>query len=216
MAKQIYPGNWVNRMSSGHGSSVATGVVCQPGRVYYHLTGYALITSTSATSWAVTLPSPDMRADDKPRTDLTSLVVPINAVVSHVGIRIPDMRKDRGIGAATTGLVATSTNRLKLANAVGSSSGLSATALSTNPASLVSASSTYTPGSSLVSIITPPQLTAALTLSVYSVDSTNTAAGSGVTSTLTGGTPILVEVGYYLDDVVADLNDVRIPFGVGT
>jgi hypothetical protein len=43
-------------------------------------------------------------------------------------------------------------------------------------------------------------------------NSTGTAAGSTLTSSLTGGTPIICEVAYYLDDAVAELNDVSIPY----
>jgi hypothetical protein len=212
MAKQTYPGNWVNRMSSGHGGSTPTGVVCQPGRVYFHLTGYALITSTGATSWPVTLPSPDMRPDDKPRADIVGLVLPSGANVAHVGIRIPDMRRDRGQGTAFSGLVATNTNRLKFADAIASASGITTTTVSTNSGSLVAASGTIPPGSSLVSVVTAATLAGAETMQVFSTDNTGTAAGSNITSSLVGGTPIIVEVSYYVDDAVADLGDVRIPF----
>lgn len=212
MSKQIYPGNWVNRMSSGHGGSTPTGVICIPGQVHFHLTGYALITGAGATSWPIILPSPDMRQDDKPRADIVGLVLPAGAVVGHVGIRVPDMRKDRGQGTAFSGLVGTNTNRLKVADALASASGITASTVSSNPASLVVAGGTIPPGSSLVSVVTPAVLSGAETLQVYSTASNGTDAGSNITSSLPGGTPIIVEVAYYINDVVADLGDVRIPF----
>ena len=101
MAKKIYPGNWVTNLSSYQGQPV---VAC-PGRVYYHKVGYALVTSTGATEFAITIPSPDMRGDDKVRANITGLTVPAGASVYHVGIRVPDMRKDLGVGTAASGLV---------------------------------------------------------------------------------------------------------------
>jgi hypothetical protein len=50
------------------------------------------------------------------------------------------------------------------------------------------------------------------TLRVYVTNSTGTAAGSTLSSTQTGGTPILVEVAYYVDDVVAELQDLPLPY----
>lgn len=212
MAKQIYPGNWVNRMSSGHGGSTPTGVICQPGRVYFHLTGYATITSVGATSWPITLPSPDMRPDDKPRADIVGLVLPLGAVVAHVGIRVPDMRRDRGIGTAFSGIVGTNTDRLKVADAIASAAGITTSTVATDSSLLPVASTTIAPGSALTSVVTGAILAGAETLQVFSTNSTGTAAGSNMTSTLVGGTPILVEVSYYINDAVADLGDVRIPF----
>jgi hypothetical protein len=43
-------------------------------------------------------------------------------------------------------------------------------------------------------------------------DNGSQAAGSAMTSTVTGGTPIIVDVFYFLDDVASDLNDVRLPY----
>jgi hypothetical protein len=55
-------------------------------------------------------------------------------------------------------------------------------------------------------------LAGAETLKVYVTTSAGTSAGSTLTSSLTGGTPIICEVAYYLDDAVAELNDVSIPY----
>jgi len=211
MAKSIYPGNYVNRLSSYQGQPV----IALPGRAYYHLTGYALVTSAGATSFDVIIPSPDLRADDKPRANITGLVVPVGAKVYQLGIRVPDMRKDRGVGTATSGLVGTNTNRLKLASAVGTTATgqIAATALGTDSSAVAVASTTVAPVQSAFGAITPVAITgSALTLKVYVTDSTGTAAGSNLTSTQTGGTPIIVEVAYYLDDDIADLNEVAVPY----
>ena len=115
MAKKIFPGNWVAQLSSYQGQ----GVVSEPGRVYYQKTGYAKVDSTGGTSFDVVIPSPDLRGDDKARADITGLTLPAGANVYSVGIRVPDVRKDKGVGTATSGLVGTNTNRLKVADAIG-------------------------------------------------------------------------------------------------
>lgn len=208
MAKKIYPGNYVNRLSSYQGQPA----VCVPGRVYYHITGYALVNATGGTSFDVIIPSPDKRGDDKPRADITGLTLPAGANVYYLGVRVPDMRKDRGVGTALSGLVGTNTDRIKLADALANDNVLTATTLSTNSATIAVASTTVAPVAASKSVITPVALTGAETLKVYVTNSTGTAAGSTLTSSLTGGTPIICEVAYYLDDAVAELNDVSIPY----
>lgn len=208
MAKKIYPGNYVNRLSSYQGQPA----VCMPGRVYYHITGYALVDATGGTSFDVIIPSPDKRGDDKPRADITGLTLPAGANVYYLGVRVPDMRKDRGVGTAFTGLVGTNTDRIKLADAIGNDNAMTTTALSTNSATIPVASTTVAPLAASKSVVTPVVLAGAETLKVFVTNGTGTSAGSTLTSSLTGGTPIICEVAYYLDDAVAELNDVSIPY----
>lgn len=207
MAKKIYPGNWVNTLSSYQGQPV----VAVPGRLHYHITGYALITSTGATSWDITIPSPDMRQDDKPRADITSLVVPSGAKVYALGLRVPDMRKDRSIGTAYSGIVGTNTNELKVGTAIGDDDALADNDIATVAADVVVSGGTIAPVATFKSIITPVAQTAARTLKVFS-DNGSQSAGSNMTSSLDGGTPIIVDVYYFLDDVASDLDAVRIPY----
>ena len=208
MAKKIYPGNWVTQLSSYQGQPV----VAVPGRVYYHVVGYALVDSTGGTSFDVKIPSPDMRADDKPRADITSLVLPQGACVYHLGLRVPDMRKDRGVGTAFSGLVGTNTNRIKVADALANDDAMTTSTLSTNSAAVAVASTTVAPVSTAKTVVTPVVLAGSETLKVYVTASNGTDAGSTLTSSLDGGTPIIVEVSYYLSDEVADLGDVRVPY----
>lgn len=208
MAKKIYPGNWVTELSSYQGQPV----VALPGRTYYHIIGYALVGATGGTSFDITIPSPDLRQDDKPRANITGLTVPAGANVYRVGIRVPDLRKDRGVGSAFSGLVGTNTNRLKVADALANDDTISATALSTKSSEVVVSGGTVAPAASAKGVITPVALTAAETLKVYVTDSTGTVAGASLSSSATGGTPILVEVCYYTEDVVADLNSTYLPF----
>lgn len=210
MAKKIYPGNYVNRLSSYQGQPV----VAIPGRVYYLVTGYALVPddNVGATSFDVVIPSPDRRADDKPRASITGLVVPSGAALYHVGLRVPDMRKDRAIGTAFSGLVGTNTNRLKLADAIGNDDTITTTAASTTSSELAVSGGTVAPGSSVKMIATAAILSGNETLKVYVTNSSGTSAGSAIYSNVKGGTPLIVEVGYYMADAVADIGDVTIPF----
>jgi hypothetical protein len=213
MAKKIYPGNYVNRLSSYQGQPV----VAQPGRVFYHVTGYALVSATGGTSFDITIPSPDRRQDDKPRPDITSLVIPSGAALYALSLRVPDMRKDRAVGTAFTGLVGTNTNRLKVANAVGNDDELIDNNISTKSSDIAVASGTIAPGTSIQSIdlansYVPALQTAARTLKVYVTTSAGTAAGSTLSSTQAGGTPIIVDAYYYLNDEPSDLNDIWLPF----
>lgn len=205
MAKKIYPGNWVETLSSYQGQPV----VAAPGRIYYHLIGYALVGATGATEFDVVLPSPDRRADDKPRTDIVGMKVPLGAKVYHVGLRVPDMRRDRALGTATSGVTGTATNTIKLASASGATTdAISATAISTKAADLtVAASGALAPASTVTGVITPVALTSALTLKVYS-------SAAAISSSATGGTPLIAEVCFFIDDVVPELDDVRVPFPI--
>lgn len=208
MAKKIYPGNWVTELSSYQGQPV----VAIPGRVYYQIIGYALVNATGGTSFDITIPSPDLRGDDKPRANITGLTLPAGANVYHVGLRVPDLRKDRGVGTAFSGLVGTNTNRLKVADALASDDAITATAVATASSAVAVSGGTVAPVATTKGVITPAALTGAETLKVFVTDSTGTAAGSTLTSSATGGTPIVVEVCYYLEDVAPDLNSTYLPF----
>lgn len=223
MAKKIYPGNYVNLLASYANpstSGVPTGVVAQPGRIHYHIVGYGMVpygSGNAVTSLAITIPSPDRRPDDKPRPDQTSLVLPSGAKLYHVGIRVPDMRKDRGLGTAFTGIIGTATNRLKFADALANDDAMTTTTVSTPSASLALSSIggvvTIAPTSAIKSVVTPVVLAGNETMSIYVTDNSGTSAGSGIYSTVIGGTPIIVEACYYLEDSeVPDINDVQIPF----
>tara|TARA_R100001443_G_scaffold110351_1_gene122240 strand:- start:290 stop:925 length:636 start_codon:yes stop_codon:yes gene_type:complete len=207
MAKKIFPGNWVTNLSSYQGQPV----VAVPGRVYYHQVGYALVGSTGATEFAVTIPSPDMRGDDKVRADITGLTVPAGANVYHVGIRVPDMRKNKDAGSASSGLVGTNTDTIAVKDAAASAAGSITTTVVSSP-TLAVASTTIAPASAKKGIVTAAVLSGAETLKVYVRNAAGNGAGSNLSSTQTGGTPIIVEVSYFVDDDVAGLDDTYIPF----
>ena len=207
MAKKIFPGNWVTNLSSYQGQPV----VAVPGRVYYHKVGYALVGSTGATEFAVTIPSPDMRGDDKVRADITGLTIPAGANVYHVGIRVPDMRKDLGVGTAASGLVGTNSDTIAVKDAAASAAASITTSVVSSPTIAV-ASATIAPASAKKGIVTAAVLSGAETLKVYVRNAAGNGAGSALSSTQAGGTPIIVEVSYFIDDDVAGLDDTYIPF----
>jgi hypothetical protein len=210
MTSRIYPGNYHKLLSSYQNE----GVVALPGRQYFHRVGYGLIGAVGATSFPITIPSPDLRADDKPRADITSMVIPSGARVYKLGIRVPDMRKDKAFGTARSGLVGTNTNRLKFASALAATINgqIAATVLGTDSAGLIVGSTTIAPASSVFSAITPVALSGALTMSLYTTTSDGVTAGSAISSTEPGGTPVIVEVAYYLEDDVPPAELVSLPF----
>ncbi len=207
MAKKIFPGNWVTTLSSYQGQPV----VAVPGRQYFQKIGYALVDSTGGTEFAVTIPSPDMRADDKVRANITGLTIPAGANVYHVGIRVPDMRKDKGVGNATSGLVGTNTDTIAVKDAAASAAGTISTSVVSSPTIAV-ASATIAPTSAKKGEVEAKTLAGAETLKVYVRNAAGNGTGSNLSSTAAGGTPIIVEVAYFVEDDVADVNSTFIPF----
>ena len=163
------------------------------------------------------IPSPDMRGDDKVRADITGLTIPQGATVYSLGLRVSDTRKDVGVGTATSGLTGgTNGETLRLASAVTATAAgvISATAAGTKSADLTVANNTIAPGSSKFSAA-GTATSGALTLKVYLATSAgNVASSNTISSSAVGGTPIICEVSYYLDDEVATKEDTRIPYRV--
>ena len=207
MAKKIFPGNWVTNLSSYQGQPV----VAIPGRVYYHKVGYALVDSTGGTEFDVKIPSPDKRGDDKVRADITSMGIPAGAVVYSVGLRVSDTRKNLDAGSATSGLSGTNTDTIALKDAAASAADtISSTVVSTP--TIAVASGTIAPAAAKNGVVTGSALSGAETLKVYVRNAAGNGAGSTLSSTATGGTPIICEVSYYLDDAVATKEDTHIPY----
>ena len=207
MAKKIFPGNWVTNLSSYQGQPV----VAVPGRVYYHKVGYALVDSTGGTEFDVKIPSPDMRGDDKVRADITSMVIPAGAVVYSVGLRVSDTRKSKDAGSATSGLVGTNTDTIALKDDAASAADTISTTVVSTPTVAVSGG-TIAPTAVKNGVVTGSVLAGAETLKVFVRNAAGNAAGSTLSSTATGGTPIICEVSYYLDDAVATVEDTRVPY----
>lgn len=208
MTKKIYPGNYVAHLSSYQ----TQGVAAIPGRVYFSQVGYAKVTGTAATEFDICIPSPDLRQDDKPRADITSLVVPAGAVVYAAFLRVPDMRKDTSKGTAASGITATNGDLISVRDAAGNTtaSTISATVITTPD--IAAAGGTVAPTAVSVSSLSGAALTGAETLKVYVRNAADNGAGTGITSDEVGGTPLIVEVCYYLDDDAPGLDDIHRPY----
>ena len=204
MSKKIFPGNYVNTLSSYQGQPI----VALPGRLYYNPIGYIKVDTTARREFDVIIPSPDKRSDDKPRPDIVGLTIPAGAFLYYVALRVVDMRKDPGRGTARSGLVwGNGSDRIKLASAVSvNGAAITATTASTTP--IDDTSLTTAPASSTFSVITPVKLDNALTLKLF-YDNGSTALGNaaGLTSSEPGGSYLVAEAAYYLDDVAADPSD---------
>ena len=207
MAKKIFPGNWVTTLSSYQGQPV----VAVPGRQYYQKIGYALVNATGGTEFDVTIPSPDMRGDDKVRANITGLTLPAGANVYHVGVRVPDLRKDRAVGSATSGLVGTNGDTIDVKDAAASAADTISTTVVSTPTVAV-AGGTIAPTSAKNGVVEAKTLAGAETLKVYVRNAAGNGAGTAITSTQAGGTPIIVEVAYFVEDDVAGLDSTFIPY----
>ena len=207
MAKKIFPGNWVTTLSSYQGQPV----VAVPGRQYYQKIGYSLVDGTGGTEFDVTIPSPDMRGDDKVRANITGLTLPAGANVYHVGVRVPDLRKDRAVGSATSGLVGTNGDTIAVIDAAASAADTISTTVVSTPTVAV-AGGTIAPTSAKNGVVEAKTLAGAETLKVYVRNAAGNGAGTAITSTQAGGTPIIVEVAYFVEDDVAGLDSTFIPY----
>ena len=209
MAKKIYPGNWVAQLSSYQHEPV----VVMPGRLYYQPVGYAMVDGTGDSVFEVIIPSPDLRPGDKPLPNLVGFNLPDGAKLYHLGLRVPDMRKDRGKGTPFSGLVGTPTDRLKLADALPEDDTITVDHASTKSADVVvNAEGTIEPVGTTIGVITPLELSNALNLKVWVTDSSGAAAGQPIHSSLIGGTPIVVEACYYLEDEAPTQENTFVPY----
>ena len=201
MSKKIFPGNYVNTLSSYQGQPV----VARPGMLFSHLIGYAKIGASSATEFDVIIPSPDKRPDDKPRPDIVGMTIPSGVWLYKVGLRVLDARKDLGRGTARSGIVGTSTNRIKLASAVTVNNTLTATTAAT--AALTVSGGTVAPGAvtGALALVAPILTTSSITLKVFNDDAaTPSAAGAGLTSSEPGGSFLVAEACWFTLDAVPD------------
>jgi len=201
MPKKIFPGNYVNHLSTYQGQPV----VAIPGVTYYHRIGYAKIDSTSRTEFDVIIPSPDKRPDDKPRADIVGLTVPTGVWLYKLGLRVLDARKDLGRGSARSGIVGTNTNRIKLASAVTVNNTLTATTGATG--ALTVSNGTVAPGSTTgaLALMAPVLTTSPITFKVFNDDAASpNAAGAGLTSSEPGGSYLVAEACWFTLDAVPD------------
>ena len=208
MTKKIFPGNWVNQLSSYQGQPI----IAMPGRRFVHLIGYAKVDGTPRQELDIIIPSPDKRPDDKPRPDIVGMKVPNGAHVYHLGLRVPDVRKDRAKGTPRSGLVYGATgDRVKLATAVGA--GTNVGTIANNALATAGIATSSSP-----SVTTEPQgqvfhpsafigvaTNAELTLKVFNANAAGSAAGTAGLSTIEpGGIYLIAEVAYWVADTTPE------------
>ncbi len=210
--KKIYPGNYVNQLSSYQFQPVQA----IPGRLYYDVVGYAKIPDDAAqanNTFDVIVPSPDLRPDDKPRLDRGSpLVIPTGAKIYHLGLRVPNMRKQGHTGqncGCDTYIVATDDNQLKLGSAVNAAVGANATSAATDPADIVADDDTFGCSSTVQGVLDSAVVatTADLTMRLYVTTDAGNALGSNIYSTFQSGSLVVCQVCYWFDDIAPNLDN---------
>jgi len=210
--KKIYPGNYVNQLSSYQFQPVQA----LPGRLYYDVVGYAKIpddANLADNEFAVIVPSPDKRPDDKPRLDRGSpLIIPAGAKVYHIGVRVPNMRKEGSTGyscGCKTFINATNGNHIKFGNAVGSAAGIANGAIATDPNDIEAASDTFPCSSTVQGELDADvvEQAADTEMKVFVTNAAGSGLGSNVYSTFQSGTLIVCQVCYWFDDIAPSLDN---------
>jgi len=210
--KKIYPGNYVNQLSSYQFQPVQA----IPGRLYYDIVGYAKIPDDAAqanNTFDVIVPSPDLRPDDKPRLDRGSpLVIPTGAKIYHLGLRVPNMRKQGHTGQSCgcdSYIVATDGNQLKLGSAVNANAGANATSAATDPDDIEADDDTFGCSSTVQGVLDSAVVatTADLTMRLYVTTNAGNALGSNIYSTFQSGSLVVCQVCYWFDDIAPNLDN---------
>ena len=210
--KKIYPGNYVTQLSSYQFQPVQA----LPGRLYYDVVGYAKIVddaNQANNEFSIIVPSPDLRPDDKPRLDRgTPLIVPAGAKVYHVGLRVPNMRKEGSTGyncGCKTFIKATDGDRLKLGSAVNAPAGFTADAIATDATDFEAENTTFPCSSTVQGALDSAvvELTGDTELKLFVTNAAGTGLGNNVYSTFQSGTLVVCQVCYWFDDIAPSLDN---------
>lgn len=210
--KKIYPGNYVTQLSSYQFQPVQA----LPGRLYYDVVGYAKIVddaNQANNEFSIIVPSPDLRPDDKPRLDRgTPLIVPEGAKVYHVGLRVPNMRKEGSTGyncGCKTFIKATDGDRLKLGSAVNAPAGFTADAIATDATDFEAEDNTFPCSSTVQGALDSAvvELTGDTELKLFVTNAAGTGLGNNVYSTFQSGTLVVCQVCYWFDDIAPSLDN---------
>ena len=238
--KKIYPGNWVERISAyplpnadfkknkrpagDPHDRQQQGVLIRPGTVAVHKVAYLHVSGAAPTGSAVkgndlTIASPDARGDDKPRSDVTGLIVPSGAHLYRLGLRVPRSASQPGayssgakdaVSPERSGLLTNAGGKIwleaKATDPAAAPTGGAITATGANtPALTVNATSgDFDAAAASFSLLTPTTTTSELTIKLW-------ADKGGVGSTMLGGVYLVAEVCYLVDDSVADLESLVLP-----
>ena len=210
--KKIYPGNYVNQLSSYQFQPIQA----LPGRLYYDVVGYAKIpddANRANNTFDVIVPSPDLRPDDKPRLDRGQpLVIPAGAKIYHLGLRVPNMRKEGSTGyscGCKTFITATNGNHLKFANVVGSTAGIADGAVSTDAGDIEAADDVFPCSSTVQGELDSAVVaqSADLEMKLFVTDAGGGSLGSNVYSTFQSGSLVVCQVCYWFDDIAPNLDN---------
>lgn len=96
----IFPGNYVTHLNAYRDQSV----FAIPGVKFYQVRGAAIVTSnlSGSGSLALSVLSPDLRQDDKPRQD-KPFVVPTGATIYRSAVTVSNLKAASGVTVAVDG-----------------------------------------------------------------------------------------------------------------
>ena len=204
----IFPGNYVSHLNAYR----EQGVEALPGVEFYRIVGALVLDpdnagtltsgSLSAGTYNLKVLSPDLRQDDKPRTD-KSIVIPKDSVVYRTAVSAP------GVKAAASG------NTIKIA-ALGSN----APGDTGSEVTLTAGSDLFFPAagatSSMLGVLNGTAVSTSADTAVQVVTSAAFTAEQNPSAGADRKSPsaILVEVCYYRGASAPDIDDAHIPYGI--
>tara|TARA_R100000900_G_scaffold135030_1_gene112426 strand:- start:2010 stop:2651 length:642 start_codon:yes stop_codon:yes gene_type:complete len=204
----IFPGNYVSHLNAYR----EQGVEALPGVEFYRAVGALVLDpdnagtlssgSLAAGTYGLKILSPDLRQDDKPRTDKT-FVIPKNSVVYRTAVSAP------GVKAAASG------NTIKIAALGGNAPGNTGSEVT-----LTAASNLFFPAegstSPMLGVLNGTAVSTSADTAVQVVTSAAFTAEQNPSAGADRKSPsaILVEVCYYRAASAPDIDDAHIPYGI--
>ena len=206
---KIFPGNYVAHLNAYRDQ----GVVAIPGAVFFRGVGAIVLNPDTddvldtsgvlpAGTYDLQILSPDLRQDDKPRTDKT-FVIPKNSVVYRTAVSAP------GVKAAASG------NTIKIAALGGNAPGNTGSEVT-----LTAASNLFFPAegstSPMLGVLNGTAVSTSADTAVQVVTSAAFTAEQNPSAGADRKSPsaILVEVCYYRAASAPDIDDAHIPYGI--
>lgn len=204
----IFPGNYVSHLNAYR----EQGVEALPGVEFYRVVGALVLNpdtagvtsggTLTAGTYSLKVLSPDLRQDDKPRTD-KSFVIPKDSVVYRTALSAP------GVKAAASG------NTIKIV-ALGSN----APGDTGSEVTLTAGSDLFFPAngatSALLGVLNGTAVSTSADTAVQVITSANFTAEQNPSAGADRKSPsaILVEICYYRSAPAPDADDAHIPYGV--
>jgi len=204
----IFPGNYVSHLNAYR----EQGVEALPGVEFYRIVGALVLDpdnagtltggSLAAGTYGLKVLSPDLRQDDKPRTDKT-FVIPKDSVVYRTAVSAP------GVKATANG------NTIKIAALGGNAPGNTGSEVT-----LTAGSDLFFPAAGATSPMLGVLNGTAVSTSADTTVQVVTSAGFTAEQNPSAGadrkspSAILVEVCYYRAASAPDIDDAHIPYGI--